>query len=102
MRYVVSILKIVLFALALTFALTFAVKNTDPVSVRYFLGREWRAPLVVILLVFFCVGAALGVLSTLGQVLRQRREISTLRRELSGSAGARGAQGTAASGLEST
>jgi putative membrane protein len=78
MRYLLWILKLALFALALTFA----IKNTDPVAVRYFLGQEWRAPLIFVLLVFFCMGAALGLLAALVQIMRQRREISTLRREL--------------------
>lgn len=76
MRYVLLVLKIALFA----FMLTFAIKNTDPVAVRYFLGYEWRAPLIFVLLLVFCVGAVLGLLSALGQILRQRREISSLRR----------------------
>ena len=78
MRYVLWLLKIALFALMLTFA----VKNTDAVAVRYFLGQEWRAPLIIVLLIAFCGGAAFGVLSTLGQIFRQRREIATLRGEL--------------------
>jgi lipopolysaccharide assembly protein A len=78
MRYVLWVFKLALFALALTFA----VKNTDPVAVRYFLGHEWRTPLIFVLLLAFCVGAALGVLGALGQILRQRREISSLKREL--------------------
>jgi uncharacterized integral membrane protein len=72
------LLKIALFALVLTFA----VKNTDAVSVRYFLGNEWRAPLIFVMLVAFCAGAAFGVLSMLGQIFRQRREIGVLKREL--------------------
>lgn len=78
MRYLLWILKFALFA----FMLTFAVKNTDPVAVRYFLGYEWRAPLIFVLLVVFCVGAALGLLGALGPILRQRRQISALRREV--------------------
>ncbi|HVF40323.1 MAG TPA: LapA family protein [Gemmatimonadaceae bacterium] len=78
MRYVLLILKLALFALALTFA----VKNTDAVAVRYFLGYEWHTPLIFVLLVAFCFGAVLGLLGALGQILRQRREISALRREL--------------------
>ncbi len=78
MRYVLWLLRFVLFALVLTFA----IKNTDGVAVRYFLGYEWRAPLIFVLLVAFCAGAALGVFSTLGQIFRQRREISSLKREL--------------------
>jgi lipopolysaccharide assembly protein A len=80
MRYVLWVLKLALFALALTFA----VKNTDPVAVRYFLGHEWRAPLIFVMLVFLCVGALLGLVSALGQILRQRREISSLKRQLQG------------------
>ncbi len=78
MRYVLWIVKLALFALALTFA----IKNTDPVAVRYFLGQEWQAPLIFVLLVFFCMGAALGVLAALVKIMRQRREISSLKREL--------------------
>jgi uncharacterized integral membrane protein len=76
MRYLLWIVKIALFALMLTFA----VKNTDPVTVSYFLGYEWRAPLIFVMLVVFCVGAAFGLLAALGQILRQRREIASLRR----------------------
>ena len=78
MRYFLWIVKLALFALALTFA----VKNTDPVVVRYFLGQEWHAPLIFVLLVFFCLGAALGLLGALVQIMRQRREISSLKRAL--------------------
>ena len=76
MRYVLWVLKVALFA----FMLTFAVKNTDPVAIRYFLGHEWRAPLIFGLLIVFCMGAALGLLGALGHIMRQRREIGTLRR----------------------
>lgn len=78
MRYVLWILKAALFLLILTFA----VKNTDPVTVRYYLGAMWHAPLVLVLLVFFCLGAAFGVVSLLGQLVRQRREIAALRQRL--------------------
>ena len=80
MRYFLWIVKLALFIVALTFA----IKNTDPVAVRYFLGQEWRAPLIFVLLVFFCMGAALGLLAALVQIMRQRREISQLKRELQG------------------
>jgi len=68
--------------LLLVLILTFAVKNTESVTVRYFLGYEWQAPLVFVLLVFFCAGALLGVMAGLGRHIRQRREITILRREL--------------------
>ena len=78
MRYVLWLLRIVLFLLLLGFA----VKNSDSVTVYYYFGAEWRAPLVFVLLICLCAGAALGILATLGQLFRQRREISDLKRAL--------------------
>lgn len=77
MRYLLWLLKLALFA----FMLTLAVKNTDPVTIRYFLGTEWHAPLIFVLLVVFVVGAVMGVLGALGHIMRQRREIAALKRE---------------------
>lgn len=62
----------------------FAVKNTDTVAMRYFLGLEWQAPLVLILLIFFAAGAALGIAASLAIMARQRREILGLKREIRG------------------
>ncbi|HTP96235.1 MAG TPA: LapA family protein [Burkholderiales bacterium] len=67
--------------------LGFAVKNADPVSVRYYLGAEWRAPLAFVLLVVFGAGVGLGMLAALSKIFRQRREIAALKRELSGRSG---------------
>ncbi len=61
------------------FLLAFALKNTDPVSVRFFFGTEWQAPLILIVLAFFAGGAFLGVLSLLGTVFGLRREVSRLK-----------------------
>lgn len=63
--------------------LVFAVQNTDPVSLRFFTGQVWEAPLVLILLGFFVGGVVLGALSLLGVIFRQRREISRLKRSAS-------------------
>ena len=62
------------------FLLAVALKNSDPVSVRFFFDTAWQAPLVIIVLAFFAGGAALGVLSLLGTVFGLRREVSRLRR----------------------
>jgi uncharacterized integral membrane protein len=78
MRYVLWLLRIVLFLLLLGFA----VKNSDPVTVSYYFGAQWRAPLVFVLLITLCAGAVLGVLAVIGQLFRQRREIAELKREL--------------------
>jgi lipopolysaccharide assembly protein A len=63
------------------FLLAFALKNSDPVSVRFFFDRAWQAPLIIVVLIFFACGAVLGVLSSLGAVLGLRREVSRLKRE---------------------
>ncbi len=62
------------------FLLAFALQNTEPVNVRLFFDAGWQAPLVIVLLAFFVGGAALGVMSLLGTVFGQRREISRLKR----------------------
>ncbi|MFZ5502985.1 MAG: LapA family protein [Pseudomonadota bacterium] len=72
-----------LWRVALLLALLgFAVKNEQPVALRYFLGYQWDAPLVIVLLVFFAVGALTAVLALLPNMLRQRREIARLKREI--------------------
>ena len=78
MRYLVWLFRAILFIVLLGFA----VKNDQPVVLRYFFSFEWQASLVVILLLFFAVGMGIGVLALLGNIFRQRREISSLKREL--------------------
>ena len=78
MRVIAWTLRIILF-LAL---FLFALKNTDAVSLRLYFDQVWQAPLILVLLVFFVAGAAMGVLATLATVFRQRREIGRLQREL--------------------
>ena len=77
MRAVLWACRIVIFL----FLLVFALKNADPVSVRFFFDSTWQAPLIIIVLAFFAAGVALGVLSLLGTVFGLRREVSRLKRE---------------------
>ncbi|MEW5891697.1 MAG: lipopolysaccharide assembly protein LapA domain-containing protein [Pseudomonadota bacterium] len=49
-------------------------------SLRYLLGLEWRAPLVLMLFVFFALGLLLGLLIGIGQRWRQGRELAALRK----------------------
>jgi uncharacterized integral membrane protein len=78
MKYLIWTFRAALFLLLLGFAL----KNDEPVVVRYFFGYEWHASLVLVLLLFFAIGTAIGVLSTLTTLLRQRKEITALKNEL--------------------
>jgi lipopolysaccharide assembly protein A len=86
MRTFLRVIRTTIGAAAFLLLLGFAVKNTDSVTVRYFLGLEWRAPLVFVLLVFFAVGIVLGVMASLTAIVRQRRQIFGLKRELRGRA----------------
>jgi uncharacterized integral membrane protein len=63
-----------LFRAALFFALfAFALNNQHPVAVHWFFGLEWHTPLVVVVLLAFALGAALGVLAMVPSWWRARR-----------------------------
>ena len=78
MRYLNWLLRALLFFILLGLAM----KNDQPATLHYFLGYAWQTSLVVIMLLFFVAGAVVGMLAVLGGMLRQRREIAALKREL--------------------
>lgn len=82
MRYLSAIFGVILFLLALGFAL----KNSDSITLHYFLGYQWQAPLVLVLMLAFFLGTVAGIAATLGLVFKQRREIQKLRLEIRNSA----------------
>ena len=82
MRKLLGLIKTAVGVTIFLLLLGFAVKNSDSVAMRYFLGLEWHAPLVLMLLVFFTAGAALGIAASLMIMVRQRREIVGLKREI--------------------
>lgn len=75
MRWVNWTIRLVL----LVFLVALAAKNVDPVTVRFYFDVVLSAPLIVVLFATFTLGAVFGVLALLGTLLRQRREISSLR-----------------------
>lgn len=78
MKYLIWLVRAFLFL----FLLGFAVKNDQPIVLSYFFGYEWHASLVLVLLLFFAAGTAIGMLAMLGNMLRQRRELAALKNEL--------------------
>lgn len=79
MRYLVWILRLVIFIIVLLFAL----KNTAPVDVGLFADHVFsQVPLIVVMLAAFVLGVAFGLLMAATGMLRRRREINRLRREL--------------------
>lgn len=82
MRYAGWFLKVAAFVLLLGFAL----KNTAPATVRLYLGHEWQAPLVFLLLVAFALGAAAGFAAGWVQVQRLRQSLRVLERRAAAAA----------------
>jgi len=79
MRYFIWILRLAVFVVVLLFAL----KNTDRVTVRFFVDTiTTDIPLIVVMLASFVAGTLFGLLLTVPASLRRRRELATLRREL--------------------
>lgn len=78
MKYLIWLFRAILFLVLLSFA----VKNDQPVVLSYFFGYEWHASLVLVLLLFFAAGTAIGMLAVLSNLLRQRKEIAALKKEL--------------------
>jgi putative membrane protein len=76
MRIVTWTIRLVVFVLLVAFA----AKNVEPVALRFYFGVELKAPLVLALLAAFALGALFGVAALLGTIVRQRREISLLRK----------------------
>ena len=87
MRIVMWIFRLVLFFLLFGFA----VKNDHLVGLQFFFGSAWQLPIVFVILAAFAAGALLGVTATFGSLLRQRREIGRLRKQLERSARERSA-----------
>ena len=78
MRYISWLLRAALFILLLGLA----VKNNQPVTLRYFFNYEWQSTQAIVLLVFFAAGTLVGVLAMLVSLMKQRREIARLKREI--------------------
>lgn len=78
MRTVYSTLTLLLFLAALGFA----IKNSQEVTLQYYLGVAWHAPLALMLLVSVCIGAMLGLIASLSLVVRERRRRIAIEKEL--------------------
>ncbi|CAP42231.1 lipopolysaccharide assembly protein LapA domain-containing protein [Bordetella petrii] len=79
MRYLVWALRLLVFIAVLMFAL----KNTDPVVVKFYADYVVQdVPLIVVMLAAFVLGTLFGLLLTVPAAMRRRREAVRLRREV--------------------
>ena len=69
MKYVLWLLKAAIFFTLFAFALN----NLHVVSVHFFFGTLWQAPLVLVVLAAFSAGLALGVLVMMPRWWKKRR-----------------------------
>ena len=73
MKYILWLLKAAIFFTLFAFALN----NQQVVSVNFFFGTLWQAPLVLVVLATFTVGVALGVLVMMPRWWKNRRTTTT-------------------------
>jgi uncharacterized integral membrane protein len=69
MGYLTALLRVFLL---LVFFL-FAQKNYEMATLRFYFDIEWRAPLILMLLLFFVLGVVLTLIALLPRLLRLRR-----------------------------
>ena len=69
MKYLMWLLKAAIFLTLFAFALN----NQQVVSVSFFFGTQWQAPLVLVVLVTFAFGLAAGVLMMVPRWWKSRR-----------------------------
>ncbi|MET3108639.1 putative membrane protein [Oxalobacteraceae bacterium GrIS 2.11] len=78
MKVISRIIAVILFIIFFGFSL----KNTDPVTLHFFMGYEFPGPLVLMLLIFFVAGIVLGVFAMLPTLFRHRRDLSQHKKNL--------------------
>jgi uncharacterized integral membrane protein len=76
MRLLTWAIRLILFL----FLVALAAKNVEPVTLRFYFDRALQAPLVVMLFAAFALGALFGMAALVRPLLRQRREITLLRK----------------------
>ena len=68
MKYFLWLLKAAIFFTLFAFALN----NQHDATVHFFFGTQWRAPLVLVVLITFALGAIVGVLGMVPRWWRRR------------------------------
>ena len=52
----------------------FALNNQHDVTVHFFFGQQWTAPLVLVVLIAFAIGLVIGVLGMVPRWWKHRRD----------------------------
>jgi len=75
------LVSLILTAIFVLLGLAFAVVNAKPVELNYFLATR-EVPLAMVLVLTLTVGALMGIVFSLGMVIRLKRETLRLRRQI--------------------
>jgi uncharacterized integral membrane protein len=81
MNNLMWLLKWILRAAIFLALFVFAMDNRQDVTVHFFFGAEWRAPLVLVVLSAFATGLAAGVLAMVPRWWQQRGAAGLARRQ---------------------
>ena len=77
MKHILWLLKWVLKAAIFFTLFAFALNNQQDTTVYFFFGTQWRAPQVLVVLMAFTAGVAVGVLGMLPRWWAQRKPALT-------------------------
>ena len=80
MKQVVWLFKWLLKAAIFFTLFAFALNNQHDVTVRFFFGQQWTAPLVLVVLSAFAIGLVIGVLGMVPRWWQHRRDATLARK----------------------
>ena len=75
------VIGLIFILVLLVFGLSFAVLNAEPAQINYYFGIR-QMPLSLVLVIAFVVGALFGAVINVGMILRLKRQIFRLRKEV--------------------
>lgn len=81
MQIISKILSLALFILLMGFA----IKNAYPVTLLYYLGLSWQAPLSLTLFIALLTGIVAALVAISPTIIKQRRELNSLRKKITAS-----------------
>ncbi len=79
MKHIVWLLKWVLKASIFFTLFAFALNNQQDVTINFFFGTQWRAPMVLVVLAAFSIGLIAGVLAMLPRWWKHRKAAARAR-----------------------
>lgn len=80
MEHFMWLLKWILKAAIFFTLFAFALNNQQDITVHFFFGTQWRAPQVLVVLLAFTAGLAVGVLGMVPRWWKQRRAAAQITR----------------------